>query len=124
MEAVRRFVKAFNADDVDGMQAACTDTTFIIDDFSPHEWSGRHATTTWYREMARFAAGYSMSEWSISLGEPRHVIVSEGRAYVAVPADVRWLRDASPAARQCLMAMTLHEGARGWRISSLAWAWS
>jgi hypothetical protein len=124
MAPVRRFVEAFNRDDADGMQAVCTDTTWIIDDFPPHEWSGWHATSSWYREMAGMASGYGMSAWSITLGEPRHVIVSEGLAYVAVPADVRWLQVERPAERACLMTMSLRETEDGWRISSLAWAWT
>jgi ketosteroid isomerase-like protein len=124
MDPVRRFVEAFNRNDIDGMQAACTETTWIIDDFPPHEWSGRHATSSWYVEMARMARGYGMSEWSITLGDPRRVIVSEDLAYVAVPADVRWLQGAKPSERDCLMTMSLREIADGWRISSLAWAWS
>ena len=121
---VRRFVEAFNANDVQGMQRASTASTSIIDDFAPHEWSGRHATTTWYREMARMASGHGMSAWSITLGDPRRLIVSEGIAYVAVPADVRWLHADAPAGRPCLMTMVLREEADGWRISSLAWAWN
>lgn len=122
--AVYRFVEAFNANDADGMQAASIDETSIIDDFAPHEWSGPQAITRWYREMAGMATGYGMSEWSIALGEPRRVVVSEGSAYVAVPADVRWLQGAEPAGRSCLMAMSLRENADGWRISGLGWAWS
>jgi hypothetical protein len=124
MDPVRQFVEAFNRNDVDGMQAACAGTTSIIDDFPPHEWSGPSATTAWYREMAGMATGYGMSEWSVTLGEPRHVVVSDGHAYVAVPADVRWLQDAKPNERACMMTMSLREDADGWRISSLAWAWS
>jgi ketosteroid isomerase-like protein len=124
MGPVRQFVEAFNRNDVDGMQAACTEMTWIIDDFPPHEWSGRHATSSWYREMARMAPGYGMSEWSIALGEPRHVNASADLAYVAVPVDVRWLQDAKPAERACMMTMSLRKVADGWRISSLAWAWS
>jgi len=124
MGAVRGFVEAFNIDDVQGMQAACTETTSIIDDFPPHEWSGPYATTTWYREMAGMATGGGMSNWSIALGEPRHAIVSDRRAFVVVPADVRWLQDAKLSERACLIAMSLREGTDGWRISSLAWAWN
>lgn len=70
------------------------------------------------------ASGEGMSEWSVALGEPRHVVVSGARAYVVVPVDVRWLQDAQPAERACTMAMSLHQGADAlWRISSLAWAW-
>jgi hypothetical protein len=74
--------------------------------------------------MARMARGHGMSEWSVTLAEPRRVIVSDSRAYVSVPAEVRWLKDAQRARTACLMTILLREGADGWRISSLAWAWN
>jgi ketosteroid isomerase-like protein len=124
MDPVRQFVDAFNRNDVEGMQAACAETTSIIDDFPPHEWSGPQATTSWYVEMAQMAPGFGMSEWSVTLGEPRHLEASDGCAYVAVPADVRWLQDGTPSERACMMTLALRETADGWRISALAWAWS
>ena len=45
MAAVHAFVEAFNDDDVERMQAACTDETVIVDDVPPHQWSGFGATT-------------------------------------------------------------------------------
>ena len=102
MVAVRQFVEGFNNDDVDLPQAACADETSIIDDFPPHEWTGRGATTRWYREMAGMATGYGMSDWSVTLAEPRHVAVSDWQAYVVVPVDVRWMQDGTPVAEDGL----------------------
>jgi ketosteroid isomerase-like protein len=124
MGPVRQFVEGFNSNDVDLAQAACTDETTIIDDLPPHQWTGPLATTSWLRDMARLAKDYGMSKWSVTLGEPRHVIVSDGHAYVVVPADVRWLQDGTPAERACLVTMALRQNADGWRVSSFAWTWS
>ena len=124
MVAVRQFVEGFNNDDVDLAQAACADETSIIDDFPPHEWTGRGATTRWYRDMARMATGYGMSDWSVTLDEPRHVTISDRHAYVVVPIDVRWLQDGTPVERTGSMTVALREGAEGWRISAYAWTWN
>ena len=124
MVAVRQFVEGFNNDDIDLAQAACADETSIIDDFPPHEWTGPGATTTWYRDMARMATGYGMSDWSVMLEEPRHVIVSEQNAYVVVPVAVRRLEDGTPAERTGSLAVALREPAEGWRISAFACAWN
>lgn len=124
MVAVRAFVEGFNNDDIDLAQAACADETSIIDDFPPHEWTGRGATATWYRDMARMASEYCMSDWSVTLDEPRHVTVSERLAYVVVPIDVRWLQDGTPAERTGSMTVALREEAEGWRISACAWTWN
>ena len=124
MVAVRQFVEGFNDDDVDRMQAACADETPIIDDFPPHEWTGRGATTRWYRDMARMATEYGMSDWSVTLDEPRDVTVSDRHAYVVVPIDVRWLQDGTPVDRTGFMTVALRDEAEGWRISACAWTWN
>ena len=124
MVAVRRFVEGFNNDDVDEAQAACLDETAIIDDFPPHQWTGEGATTRWYREMAGWAAEYGMSDWSLTLDEPRHVIVSDREAYVMVPVAARWLEDGTPAERTGALAVALREPPDGWRISAFAWTWN
>jgi ketosteroid isomerase-like protein len=124
MVAVRRFVEAFNADDADLVQAACADELSIIDDFPPHEWTGRMAALTWYRDMAGMAAGYRMSDWSVILHEPLEVTVTGQRAYIVVPIDVHWRQDGTPVDRKGFMTMSLRDGTIDWRISALAWTWT
>lgn len=124
MVAVRQFVEGFNNDDIDLAQAACANETSIIDDFPPHEWTGPRATTRWYRDMARMAGSYGMSDWSVTPDEPRSITVSDQQAYVVVPIDVRWLQDGTPAARTGFMTLALREEAEGWRISACAWTWN
>lgn len=124
MAAIRQFVEGFNNDDIALAQAACADETSIIDDFPPHEWTGRGATTTWYRDMARMAGGYGMSDWSVALVEPPQVTVSDRHAYVVAPIDVRWLQDGAAVARTGFMTVALREVSDGWRISAYAWTWT
>jgi len=123
MVAVRRFVEGFNADDADLVQSACTDAISIIDDFPPHEWTGRRVAATWYRDMAAMATGYGMSDWSVTLNEPLEVTVTDLRAYAVVPIDVRWRQEGTPVDRKGFMTMSLRDVADEWRISALAWTW-
>ncbi len=123
MAAVRQFVEGFNNDNVDLAQAACADETSIIDDFPPHEWTGRGAATRWYRDMTRMATESGMSAPSVTLDEPRHVTVSDRHAYVVVPIDVRWLQDGTPTETTGYMTVALRQGTEGWRISACAWTW-
>ena len=124
MVAVHQFIEAFNNNDVELSQAACAEETSIIDDFPPHEWIGRGATTRWYLDMAGMAAEYGMSDWSVLLDEPRYVTVSDRHAYVVVPLAARWLQDGEPAERTGSLTAALSEGTEGWRISSFAWTWN
>jgi hypothetical protein len=124
MLAVHRFIEGFNSDDVERAQAACADTTSIIDDFPPYEWSGPDAATRWYRDMAAMATEAGMSDWSVRSEEPRHLMASDGRGYVVVPVEARWLEDATPAVRPGYFTAALLELAEEWRISAFAWAWT
>jgi len=124
MAAVRQFVAGFNDDHIARAQAACTEESSILDDFPPHEWSGRGATTRWYEEMAGMAGAYGMSDWSVTLNEPSQVNVSGVRAYVVAPIRVRWVQDGTPTERSGFMTMALRDEADGWRISMLAWTWT
>lgn len=123
MVAVHGFVEGFNNDDVDRMQAACADDTSVIDDFPPYQWTGHNATTTWYRDLAGTAAEYAMSEWAVEVEEPRHLVVSDGLAYVVVPVTARWLDEGTPAARTGSFTAALRELADGWRVTAFTWAW-
>jgi SnoaL-like domain len=122
--AVHRFIEAFNDDDVDLAQAACVDETSIIDDFPPYQWTGHGATTRWYRDMAGMAEVYGMSDWSVVLDQPRHLTVSDQRAYVVVPVTARWLEDGTSADRTGYLTAALQELADEWRVSAFTWAWS
>jgi hypothetical protein len=124
MVAVRSFMDGFNRDDADGVQAACTDETAIIDDFPPHEWAGAGSAATWYRDMARMATDYGMSDWSVVLDDPRHDVVTDGRAYVVVPVIARWQQEGSQVDRPGSFTAALREQTDGWRISAFAWTWS
>jgi ketosteroid isomerase-like protein len=124
LAAVEQFVEAFNNDDVERMQAACTDETTIVDDVAPHLWSGLGATTTWYRGMAGMAGGYGMSDWSVTLDATPEVTVTGHQAYVVHPSHVRWTQDGRPIERPGFMTMALGEHADGWRIAALAWTWT
>jgi ketosteroid isomerase-like protein len=123
MTAVRAFVKAFNNEDADGAEAACVDDMQIIDDFPPYQWTGGQAVARWFDDMARMAEKYAMSEPSVALKDPLHVIVSDHSAYVVVPIDVRWRENGTRAERAGYMTMKVREGGEGWVLSACAWTW-
>ena len=124
MASVRQFIEGFNRNDIELAQAACADENSIIDDFPPHEWTGRGATTAWLSDMNRMGAEYGMSDASVDLDEPNaQVTISESRAYVTAVVDVRWLQDGAPARRGGRLTLALRAEADTWRITALAWAW-
>jgi len=122
--SVRRFIEGFNRNDIELAQSACAGENSIIDDFPPHEWRGRGATTAWLTDMNRMGAEYGMSEASVELDEANaQVTISDTRAYVTAVVDVRWLQDGAPARRGGRLTLALRGDADAWRITALAWAW-
>ena len=124
MSAIRRFVQGFNNDDAEEMQATWADDAALIDDFPPHRWIGPGVASRWYRDMAAWATGYDMADWSVELDEPRHLTVSDRDAYVVVAFVARWLEEGAPAERAGSIAASLRELEGQWRISALAWTWA
>jgi hypothetical protein len=72
MAPVRQFISGFNKGDVKMAQADCADQTFIVDDFPPHEWSERGATSKGFHDLARMGKKNGMSEpWSLCASPAR-----------------------------------------------------
>src|SRR3954466_3302474 len=47
MKPVHQFIDGFNKGDAKSAIAACADEASIIDEFSPYEWHGAGACSTW-----------------------------------------------------------------------------
>jgi hypothetical protein len=78
----------------------------------------------------RFAYDYDfdakkngITDGLVTLGKVRHVDVSNGLAYVVVPADYEYKMHGKPVRESgSMLTVALRKGAGGWRISG--WAWS
>jgi len=84
--AVRRYVDAFNNGDAKAMAAACANPMPILDGMSPHVWQGSTAAEDWWRDVLAEGEHLGVSGYHITLGEPRHVDLTDDYGYVVVPA--------------------------------------
>ena len=66
MAAVRHYVNAFNAGDIEAMAAVFSDSGAIIDGMAPHLWLGPTACRDWYVDV---------------LAEGAHAAAERGRAH-------------------------------------------
>lgn len=123
MAVVHQWVDGFNKGDRASALAACADETSIIDDIPPHEWHGSGACAKWFDAFDGFVKKNSMTDARVTLGKPRHLWVSEDAAYVVVTATLIYQRGGKPMKETgSTVAMALHKGASGWRISGWSWA--
>ena len=84
MTVVRQYVDAFNKGDADAMAANCAEPTSVLDGLAPHVWRGRQLAGNGTGTCAGEREG--ATGYFITLCKPRHVDVSDARAYVVVPA--------------------------------------
>ena len=96
MATVNQFVDGFNKGDVKSALAACAPSAVIIDDFSPHEWSGAGACATWVAAYGADADKQGITGGIVTLATPWRVDVTGERAYAVIPATMRTSSTANP----------------------------
>lgn len=123
MVPVRQFVDAFNKGDTKTAEAACAGQAFIIDEFPPHEWHGEGACGEWMKAYDADARKNGITDGIVTLSKPRHIDITEDRAYVVVPASYAFKKNGKLVKETgSMFTIVLKKGEAGWRI--LGWAWA
>jgi ketosteroid isomerase-like protein len=121
--AVRRYVNAFNAADVDAMAAECAEPMQILDGMAPHVWQGPTATEDWWRDVQTEGELLGASGYQIALGAPRHLDVTGDCCYVVVPATMTFtVAGAQRTQDGSTYTVALRKIDDRWHLS--AWSWS
>jgi ketosteroid isomerase-like protein len=121
--AVRRYIDAFNKGDVEAMAANCAVPTSVLDGMAPHVWQGPTACRDWYRDVLVTGEKEGATGYFVTLGEPRHVDVTGDRAYVVIPASMKFNVHGKQVTQfGSTFTVALQKLAEGWRMT--AWAWT
>ncbi len=125
LATVHQFIDGFNTGDTKSALAACADEVSIIDDFPPHEWHGPGSCARWASDFDADATKNGITDGIVTLGKPRHVIITSDRAYVVVPANYTYKQKGKPVKEiASRFTVTLKKGDTGWLITGWAWAQS
>jgi ketosteroid isomerase-like protein len=123
MATIRHYVDAFNQTSVEGMAAVCDSQMSILDGLPPHVWQGATACTEWYRDVMAAGEHEGATEYSVTLGEPRHLEVRGDCAYLVLPATMAFKAHGRQATQSgAVFTVALRRRADGWRIAAWAWA--
>jgi hypothetical protein len=122
MAPIHLFVDSFNKGDLKAATAAFSPTgVVIIDDVSPHVWTGPDAVETWSKALAASNQAEGDTDGAVTIGKPTRVLVNADRGYVVTPA-VYTYKEKGVAKREAAeMVYALQKGASGWQIT--AWTW-
>ena len=121
--AVRQYLDGFNKGDARVMAASFANTGSILDGMAPHVWQGPTAAQDWYRDVLIEGKQHGASGYSVTVGEPLHNNVTGDRAYIVLPATMRFkLGDKQITQSGAIFTVALRKLAEGWRIAAWAWA--
>lgn len=123
MAAVRQYIDSFNKGDAKAMTARCDITMSILDGLAPHAWQGPKATEDWHRDVLVAGDHEGAVDYVVTLDEPRHVDVTEDRAYVVIPASMTFKVHGKQVTQSgAVFTVALRKLAAGWRLTAWAWA--
>ena len=123
LSAVKHYIDCFNKGDVKGMAAVCASPMSILDGMPPHTWHSATASEDWYRDVLAEGERHGAGGYLVSLGEPWHVNVTGDRAYVVVPASMKFKVHGKEVNQTgAVFTVALCELSEGWRLTAWAWA--
>jgi SnoaL-like protein len=121
--AVRQYLDGLNMGDARVMAASFANTGSILDGMAPHVWQGPTAAQDWYRDVLIEGKQHGASGYSVTVGEPLHNNVTGDRAYIVLPATMKFkLGDKQITQSGAIFTVALRKLAEGWRIAAWAWA--
>jgi len=123
LSTVTQYIDRFNEGDVKAMAAFCASPMSILDGMPPHTWHSPTATQDWHRDVLAEGERVGVGEYFVTLGDPWHVNVTGDRAYVVVPASMKFkVRGREVIQSGSVFTVALRKLPEGWRL--IAWAWA
>ncbi len=118
---VQKWADSFNSGDLEARRAVGAPDAVVLDDFPPHVWQGSGACGQWFKGYVAMAAKASTTTGKIVVGVPRHLDVESGFAYLVAPVTLTLNKRSKPVSDKGVIAMALHKGDAGCRITGWTW---
>jgi hypothetical protein len=123
MVPIRQFIDGFNTGDTHSAFAAYEDGDItIIDEFSPHRWTGPNAAKEWAVDYDKHATATGVTGGLVKYSAPTRTEIGDDLAYVIIPTVYLYKQNGTPFAEEGHMTFVLHAEQSGWKIRS--WTWS
>jgi hypothetical protein len=120
---VRQFVDAFNKGDAKAALANCASMTSLLDDLPPHEWHGEGACARWFSDFEAFNKAHDITPGAVTLGKPRHIDITDQRAYLVIPTTYTFKMKGKPIKQSgSVITIALQKDASSWHMTGWAWA--
>jgi len=120
---IRAFVDAINKGDMKAVSSVYTAAPTIIDEFTPHHWSGPDALANWAADFGKDAAKHGDRDPKLTIVKFGRVVLDADHAYAVVPTDFTFTRKGTPMMEHGTITYALDHTANGWRIAGWAYSW-
>ena len=122
MAPIHQFTDDFNKGDIAGAKADNADVVSIVDDFSPHLWTGPGAYDTWLAGLITDDKARGETGEKVILGATVRFKVGGDTAYVVTRATDTYKQHGKKMAAPGEWTFALHNVGGAWKIT--AWTWS
>ena len=120
--AVNAYNDTLNKNDFPGAAAYYAPNPVIIDEFTPHVWSGANAFAQWGQDYGAFAQGRGMTEPVMTLDKPVHAEAEGDRGYAVFPATFHFKLKGTPTDEPGMLTFAMQKIGGKWKITG--WSWS
>jgi len=119
---VTTIIDKFNGGDVKAWLSAQDDNTLIVDEFSPHTWTGPGSPQRWLDAYGKDAASNGVTGGRVDYGQPLQARSDGTTAYVVLPTTYRYVQKGTKMAEPSNMTFVMRRDGAGWKITS--WTYS
>lgn len=120
--AANAYNDAMNKGDLPAAAAYYAPNPSIIDEFTPHLWSGAGAFAQWGADYGKYAEARGMTEPTMTLAGPQHAMAEGDRGYVVFPATFHFKLKGTPTDEPGTMTFAMQKIGGAWKIAG--WSWS
>jgi hypothetical protein len=93
----------------------------IIDEISPHIWTGADAFDTWLKAYAAWGQEEAITDGAYKAGKPTGVVVNGDHGYVALPVVYTFKQKGMPMREVAHMVFVLQKEKSAWLITAFTW---
>lgn len=119
---IRKFGDAFNKGDVNAARAQLTAAPAIVDEPSPHLWTGPKSLDRWLADLAKSDSAQGITSGVVAIRPATREEVSGDNAYVIVPATYTYKQKGATLRETAQLTLVMSRQRSGWKIA--AWTWT
>jgi len=119
--AIQKWVKDFNAGDMNAFLAGCAPSAAVIDGFPPYAWT---TCADWMNDYHANSKAIQLTDGRLWIGKPAHVEVTDDHAYMIYPATFSDAEHGKPVVYRGSWTMTLQKVSGHWAITGSGSAWT